>query len=521
MREFFEIFRLHSRIGFLLGLFVLIAGCVVNPITGQRQLGLVSTQRQISIGEQQYLPAQQMQGGSYSVDPDLSAYVDRVGQRVSAMSEVRLPYQFVVLNSSVPNAWALPGGKIAVNRGLLVELRNEAELAAVLGHEVAHAAIGHGALQMERGLLLQGALVAVALGAGSSEYASSVLGGAQMAAGLLNLKYGRNAEREADFYGTGYLAAAGYDPFAAVSLQETFVRLSGDQRVDWLQGLFSSHPPSVERVNNNRLLVERLKAEGAEGEFAADRFQTAMRRLKGDQRAYDAYDNARLALADRRFDESARLVAEALTEQPGEPAFHGLRGDIRLRQKRYEDAVTNYDRAIMRDDAFFSYYIGRGTALAALGRVDAARSDLNRSLGLLPTAIAYNELGKLAESQGNEAEAVRYYQAASEARGDVGRVALASMLRIDVPRHPEQYIRAASGRDDGGRWMLKVANTMPVTLADVRIELETVLTDGNRSRRTTAIDRLAAAPTQTLLIRDDRSEITTVSAVVVAARVEQ
>ena len=140
-------------------------GCVINPVTGDRELALVSADQEIAIGEQQYAPSQQMQGGDYALDPELTSYVVGVGQKLAAVSDRDLPYEFVVLNSSVPNAWALPGGKIAVNRGLLTELNSEAELAAVLGHEIVHAAARHGALAMQRGLLLQGALLATQVAA--------------------------------------------------------------------------------------------------------------------------------------------------------------------------------------------------------------------------------------------------------------------------------------------------------------------------------------------------------------------
>ena len=104
-------------------------GCATNPVTGDAELALISEAREIAIGRQQYAPAQQMQGGAYVIDPALQAYVAGVGARLAAVSDRRLPYEFVVLNSDVPNAWALPGGKIAVNRGLLTELQSEAELA--------------------------------------------------------------------------------------------------------------------------------------------------------------------------------------------------------------------------------------------------------------------------------------------------------------------------------------------------------------------------------------------------------
>src|SRR5690606_29487053 len=148
-----------------------------------------------------YLPAQQMQGGRYLVDPGVTAYVQQVGQRLAAHSGIDLPYEFVVLNNSVPNAWAMPGGKLAINRGLLTELSNEAELAAVLGHEITHAAARHGAKAIERSVVSQAALLAVAIGAADKEYVGAALGAAQLAAGLINQKFGRDAEREADYYG--------------------------------------------------------------------------------------------------------------------------------------------------------------------------------------------------------------------------------------------------------------------------------------------------------------------------------
>ena len=187
-----------ARVLVLVAPLLLAGGCVVNPVTGQNEIGWVSTDQQIEIGRKNYVPAQQMQGGQYKVDRGLTTYVNEVGQKVAARAPIDLPWEFVVLNNSVPNAWAMPGGKIAVNRGLLTELGSEAELAAVLGHEVVHAAARHGAQNMERSMLLQGAMIAAVIGTRNQEYAGAVLGGAQLAAGLITQKYGRDAERESD-----------------------------------------------------------------------------------------------------------------------------------------------------------------------------------------------------------------------------------------------------------------------------------------------------------------------------------
>ena len=240
----------------------LLAGCSVNPVTGERDLMLVSGEQDLATGEQMYVPMQQSQGGVYDVDPVLTEYVSAVGMKVANQSGVDLPYEFVVLNNSVPNAWALPGGKIAINRGLLTEMSSEAELAAVLGHEVTHAAARHSAQQQSRGMLTQGLVVATTIAASDSGYGDLAAMGAGLAGQLTLMKYGREAELESDKYGMRYMSKAGYDPQGAVTLQETFVRLSEGRQSDWLSGLFASHPPSRERVEANRATAAGLAAGG-------------------------------------------------------------------------------------------------------------------------------------------------------------------------------------------------------------------------------------------------------------------
>ncbi len=150
-----------------------LAGCAANPVTGRSELHMVSEAQEIQLGQQYYPPSRQSQGGDYVTDPRVTEYVQQVGNRLAAVADRRLPYEFVVLNSGELNAWALPGGKIAVNRGLLVELKNEAELAAVLSHEIVHAAARHGAQQMEKGQLLQIGAAIASIGAAPTEVRNS------------------------------------------------------------------------------------------------------------------------------------------------------------------------------------------------------------------------------------------------------------------------------------------------------------------------------------------------------------
>ena len=461
-----------ARVLVLVAPLLLAGGCVVNPVTGQNEIGWVSTDQQIEIGRKNYVPAQQMQGGQYKVDRGLTTYVNEVGQKVAARAPIDLPWEFVVLNNSVPNAWAMPGGKIAVNRGLLTELGSEAELAAVLGHEVVHAAARHGAQNMERSMLLQGAMIAAVIGTRNQEYAGAVLGGAQLAAGLITQKYGRDAERESDFYGTRYLAEAGYDPQAAVSLQETFVRLSEGRRTNWLEGLFASHPPSQERVVNNQALVKTLRSEGyTGGDLGKKRFLAATARVREDAAAYAAYDAAREAAGNKQYDVAAEEAGKAIRLQGADAQFHGLRGDIRRLQGRHKDALTNYDRALARDDEYFGFYLGRGLSRSELGQRAAAKQDFNASVKYLPTAIAYTELGKIAEAEGNQDAAVRYYEAASSAPGAAGKQAVQGLVRLDLPRRPSRYVRSELVRGSKGEVLLKVTNGTPVALADVQVNV--------------------------------------------------
>ncbi|XOV85215.1 MAG: M48 family metalloprotease [bacterium] len=511
---------LNRRNSLLLICLLGLSGCVVNPVTGQREIALISAQQEISIGQEQYVPSQQMQGGVYRTDPGLSAYVNQVGQKLAVASGVDLPYEFVVLNNSVPNAWALPGGKIAINRGLLTELRNEAELAAVLGHEIAHAAARHGAKRVERGILSQGVMIAAAIGASGTEYSQEVLGSAALATQLFNQKYSRDAEREADFYGTQFMAKAGYDPLGAVTLQETFVRLAGAGQTDWINGLFASHPASQERLNNNRGLLKQLRSEGYEGGVLGQpAYARAMQDLRQAEPAYKAYDEARELYAQGRYDAALAKVNTSLSLRDNEALFHGLRGSIRYRQERYADAITNFDRALERDDSYFLYYLSRGLSHAELGRRDIARRDLSASVRLLPTAPAYQALGKLAEADGDLERAKQYYAQAGQSNGQEGQAARASLVRLELPSQPAKYIAAGVSRDDRGRLVLQVSNRATLALADIVIQVEWLTANGVRST-TSRLEGLGPGETRLSLLNVDPEQIQNVNAYPVSARLK-
>ena len=463
----------------LLALAVL-AGCSVNPVTGERELVLVSTAQEIEMGRQNYLPMQQSQGGEYDIDPELSAYVRNVGVKVASQSGVNLPYEFVVLNNSVPNAWALPGGKIAINRGLLTELESEAELAAVLGHEAVHAAARHTAKQQTRAMIMQAGVMGTAIAASDSDYGSLVAGGASVLAQMGLAKYGRGAELESDRYGMRYMSKAGYDPTGAVDLQETFVRLSEGRQSDWLSGLFASHPPSPERVEANRKTAATLPPGGFEGKAE---YSAMMARTMELKPAYEAYDEGRKALSEEQVDTALAKAEQALGLFDGEAHFHALRGDIRLVQKNYEWAATNYTRAIEHRDGFFYYHLQRGLARKELGQQDGAIADLERSLQLLPTAPAHLALGDIAQQRGDFPAAIEHYKVVAQSGGDYGKAAAEQLARLDLASNPSAYIAHACSADRNANLVVSVRNDSQVTVTGVQVAVSYTDDYGRQQQR--------------------------------------
>lgn len=469
----------------VLGLLALLAGCaqtgcVQNPVTGERELGFIGTADEVAIGQQQYGPTRQMQGCEYALEPALANYVADVTGRLARMSDRELPYEITILNSSVPNAWALPGGKLAINRGLLLELDSEAELAAVLAHEIIHAAARHGARAVERGMLLEGAMLIAAMATEDTSYLPFVVVGAQLGAALITQSYSREAERDADRYGMELMQRAGYDPQAAVSLQETFVRLSQEQRSNWLNGMFASHPPSAERVANNRATAERL---GAGGEVGRDRHQEAIAALRRRAPAFEAADAAQAALAKNDLSATEGKILQAIEIEPHEASFHGLLGELRLKQQRPEAAVAAFDRAIERHAGYYGYWQGRGLAQLELGQRSEARQDLERGADLLPTAIAMNTLGQMELADGRQREAREYLNLAAGAGGPAGEEARSTLARLDLPQQPERFFDTRSGIDERGQVLIEVSNRSPLTTRDIVVELSLLQADGRVAQR--------------------------------------
>jgi predicted Zn-dependent protease len=275
-----------------------------------------------------------------------------------------------------------------------------------------------------------------------------------------------------------YMKRAGYDPAAAVTLQQKFVALSEKQGAGqggWLEGLFASHPPSQERVENNRARLAELG--GAGGDLGKDRYASRMAPLRKIEPAYDKADQA-LALARKKDFKAAQSLAEdAVKLAPNESRFHLLRGDLALAQKQPQAALPFYEKAIQLDGDYFAAWLGSGTAYYQLGNRNEAAQRLERSAKLLPTAPALYYLGNIAKETGNVERALELYKGAAGSQSELGKRAATEYATIDVGRNPGNYVASGAQLDGRGALVAVVENRAPVPLADVVVSA--VLIDGN------------------------------------------
>lgn len=225
-----------------------VAGCQTVPITGRSQFLLLSEADEVRMGIQSYQEV--LRKAKLSTDPALNEKVKRVGARIAAATGRKdLQWEFRVIEGQEVNAFALPGGKVAVYTGILPITRDDAGLAAVLGHEVAHAIARHGAERLSQDMLVQvglaGTMTALSNRDPKTVQSVGALLGAGASVGLL-LPWGRSQESEADHLGLIYMAKAGYNPRAA---RDLWVRMAEASKGSGKPPEFlSTHPSEATRI---------------------------------------------------------------------------------------------------------------------------------------------------------------------------------------------------------------------------------------------------------------------------------
>ena len=389
--------------------------CAVNPVTGRSELALVSfsPEEEVALGAKAYGPAVQQQGGFYR-DPALEEYVQSVGMRLARASHrPDLSYRYRVLNSSVPNAFALPGGFIVINRGLLVGLKSEAELAAVLGHETGHVTAKHSLAGYQRALAANVLLTGISVAAGGKAGVMELSG---ITASLISNGFSREQEREADWLGIDYMVKAGYNPEGAVKLQEYFYsELEGGRNPMFVEGLFRTHPFSKERLTNARARVADRYPNTVRNPnytFNETIFLQKTARLREVQKAYDLADEGDKMLTEKRYGEALAKYEAAAAREPGQAPFPASIGRVHLVRKEYAAAETALRRAMRLDDEFFEPHLLLGALHYQKNEPRQAIPELTRSMDLLPTKQGAAMLSKSYEAIGDRENAKKYAEMA-------------------------------------------------------------------------------------------------------------
>jgi beta-barrel assembly-enhancing protease len=216
----------------------------LNPLTGEKQRVAMQPEQEIALGVKS-APELAAQMGGLSQNAQARALVQRIGAKLARESvAAKSPYRFafyVLADKRTINAFALPGGPVFITEGLLGLLKSEAEVAAVLGHEIGHVIARHSSERLAKEQLTSGLIGAAVVGTG--DYSTAQIG--QLVGGMINMRYGREDELESDALGIRVMAEAGYDPRAMIRVMEVLAKASGGSRQP---EFFSTHPAPENRA---------------------------------------------------------------------------------------------------------------------------------------------------------------------------------------------------------------------------------------------------------------------------------
>lgn len=286
-------------------------------------LAFYSVDREVAIGRQ--LAAEVDQTSRLITDTAINEFVNRIGQNLVLHSDAKLPFTIKVIDEPEVNAFALPGGFLYINRGLLEAAENEAEVAGVLAHEIAHVTARHGIEQASKGELLNYASIPLLFLGGWGGYILQQVAG--IAVPLTFLKFSRGAEREADRLGAQYMWATGYDPTALITFFEKLQRVH-QSRPGTISRIFSTHPMTEDRIRDVQALIRQFPDRGEyqlnSSEYAGIRSRlTALSAVSSGAGGPGEGPNGRPTLRRRPADGTEQPTTERQDVESAEEAASG------------------------------------------------------------------------------------------------------------------------------------------------------------------------------------------------------
>jgi len=385
-----------------------VVGCATNPVTGKSQLMLMSEQQEIEI-DKNYSPVQFSTDYGKVQDPALSAYIQKTGKRMTGQTHrPQMPYSFQVVNATYINAYAFPGGSIAITRGILLSIDNEAELAALMGHELGHVNARHTAQQMSKGTLTQAVIggltvaTGATLGSGAGQLTSQL---GMISAGALLASYSRDNEREADALGLEYMVGSGYGADGFVGLMDMLNSQSKSNH-SAIELMFATHPMSAERYQTAVENVQNRYKSDRNKPLYRERYMDNISGLRRIEGAIDAMQKGEKELMSKKHKEAEsqfnralkiapndytalvmmskcqflkedwaktqRYTTRAKKVYPGEAQSWQISGIVNLKTKNFEAAYSDFDQYDKLLPGSPKTIFFKGYAMEGMGKRDDA-----------------------------------------------------------------------------------------------------------------------------------------------------